>query len=165
MSDDYQRAHTCPKMVEQMMLLDIRGMLQSMGKDIADFNLPSIDEAYDPTEGEAREVIEETAIEFDVNDTKMVESLNVEQRIAYDKILSAVDNGDGGIFFVDGPGGTGKTFLYRALLAKVRSDGKIAIATATSGVVASIMPGGRTAHSWFKIPLSCEDGASCSFPK
>src|SRR5689334_24200721 len=44
-------------------------------------------------------------------------------------------------------GGTGKTFLYRALLAKVRGQNKIAIATATSGVAASIMPGGRTAHS------------------
>uniref|UniRef100_A0A8I6W3Y7 ATP-dependent DNA helicase n=1 Tax=Hordeum vulgare subsp. vulgare TaxID=112509 RepID=A0A8I6W3Y7_HORVV len=27
------------------------------------------------------------------------------------------------------------------------------------------MPGGRTAHSRFKIPLSIEDGASCSFTK
>ena len=27
------------------------------------------------------------------------------------------------------------------------------------------MPGGRTAHSRFKIPLSCDDGASCTFTK
>lgn len=39
------------------------------------------------------------------------------------------------------------------------------MATATSGVAPSIMPGGRTAHSRFKIPLSIEDGASCSFTK
>ena len=37
-------------------------------------------------------------------------------------------------FFVDGPGGTGKTFLYKALLAKVHSKGLIAIATATSSI-------------------------------
>ncbi|VAH03632.1 unnamed protein product [Triticum turgidum subsp. durum] len=48
------------------------------------------------------------------------------------------------VFFIDGPGGTGKTYLYKALLAKVRSMGRIAIATATSGIAASIMPGGRT---------------------
>nr|XP_045088974.1 uncharacterized protein LOC123497090 [Aegilops tauschii subsp. strangulata] len=165
MSDDYRRTRTSPNEVEQMVLLDIRGMLQSMGKDIVDFALPSIDDAFDPTEGEAREVIEESTVEFDVDDTKLASSLNLEQRAAYDEILAAVERGDGGVFFVDGPGGTGKTFLYRAMLAKVRSDGKIGIATATSGVAASIMPGGRTAHSRFKIPLSCDDGASCSFTK
>jgi hypothetical protein len=40
---------------------------------------------------------------------------------------------------VDGPGGTGKTFLYKALLARVQSKGLIAIATATSGIAASIL--------------------------
>uniref|UniRef100_A0A8I6XX36 ATP-dependent DNA helicase n=1 Tax=Hordeum vulgare subsp. vulgare TaxID=112509 RepID=A0A8I6XX36_HORVV len=165
MCDDYRRAHKCTNDVEQMVLLDIRGILQSMGKDIVDFALPCIDDEFDPTGGEAREVIEESTVEFDVNDTKLGSSLNLEQRVAYDKILAAVDRSDGGVFFVDGPGGTGKTFLYRALLAKVRSKGNIAIATATSGVAASIMPGGRTAHSRFKIPLSCDDGASCSFAK
>jgi len=43
------------------------------------------------------------------------------------------------VFFIDGPGGTEKTYFYRALLAKTRSMGQIAIATATSGIAASIM--------------------------
>jgi hypothetical protein len=51
------------------------------------------------------------------------------------------------------------------LLATIRGQGKIALATATSGVAASIMPGGRTAHSRFKIPLRIDDGAICSFTK
>ncbi|KAG5587065.1 hypothetical protein H5410_047499 [Solanum commersonii] len=46
-----------------------------------------------------------------------------------------------------------KTYLYRALLAYVRLRGTIALATTTSGVVASILPGGRTTHSRFEIPL------------
>ena len=58
-----------------------------------------------------------------------------------------------GKFFLDGPGGTGKTYLYRALLAKIRSTDRIVVATATSGIAASIMPGGRTAHSRFKNPI------------
>ena len=146
-------------------MLDIRGMLQSMGKDIKSFPLPDIDETYDNEGGEAREVIEETTIEYDEEDASLASSLNPEQRLAYDEILATVDNDDGGVFFVDGPGGTGKTFLYRALLARVRREGKIAVATVTSGVVASIMPGGRTTHSRFKIPLNIEEGASCSFTK
>ena len=39
------------------------------------------------------------------------------------------------------------------------------MATAMSGVAASIMPGGRTAHSRFKIPLNIENGATCNFTK
>ncbi|XP_027150407.1 uncharacterized protein LOC113750651 [Coffea eugenioides] len=56
-------------------------------------------------------------------------------------------------FFIDGPGGTRKTFLYRSLLSALRSQGYIAIAVATSGVAASIFSRGRTAHSRIKIPL------------
>jgi hypothetical protein len=65
----------------------------------------------------------------------------------------------------DGPGGAGKTYLYKALLMKIRSQNKIVVATATSGVAASILPGGRTAHSHFKIPLTIVDGTFCSFTK
>lgn len=39
-------------------MLDIRGMLHLMGKDIALFPLPYIDDTYDTTGGEAREVTE-----------------------------------------------------------------------------------------------------------
>jgi hypothetical protein len=66
---------------------------------------------------------------------------------------------------MDGPGGTGKTYLYKALLATIRSQNKIAVATATSGVAASIMPGGRTAHSRFKVSLNLDNGSFCSFTK
>jgi hypothetical protein len=84
---------------------------------------------------------------------------------AYNAIMRAVDSPDGGVFFVDGPGGTGKTFLYRVLLGKLRSQGQIVVATTTSGVAASIMPGGRTTHSRFKILLNVEEGGYCSFTK
>jgi len=79
--------------------------------------------------------------------------------------MSTVDTEHGGLFFVDGPGGTGKTYLYKALLATIRSEKKIVVATSISGVAASIMHGGRTAHSRFKIPLTIDDGAFCSFMK
>ncbi|XP_069149280.1 ATP-dependent DNA helicase pfh1-like isoform X2 [Solanum lycopersicum] len=70
-----------------------------------------------------------------------------------------------GAFFIDGPGGTGKTFLYRALLVVVRTKGFIALATASSGVAASILPGGRTAHSRFKIPVDIDDNFTCNISK
>ena len=69
------------------------------------------------------------------------------------------------MFFVDGLGGTGKTFLYKAILARVRSEGLIGIATATSGIAASILPGGRTVRSRFKVPITLPENSTCSFGK
>jgi hypothetical protein len=39
------------------------------------------------------------------------------------------------------------------------------VATTKSGIAASIMPGGRTTHSRFKVPLNLENGSFCSFTK
>ena len=57
------------------------------------------------------------------------------------------------LFFIDAPGGTGKTFVFNTLLAKVRSEGKIAIAVASSGISSILMDRGQTAHSRFQLPL------------
>ncbi|KAI3862719.1 hypothetical protein MKX03_002011, partial [Papaver bracteatum] len=70
--------------------------------------------------------------------------------------------GEKSIFFIDGPGGSGKTFLYREILAKLRSERRIAIATATSGIAATMMPGGRTTHSRFKIHVPAYATSTCN---
>jgi hypothetical protein len=165
MFEDYQHRSQCKTHVEQMVLIDIWNMLQSMEKDIKTFPLPPIMDAYDDAIGTAREVYKEEIIELAAGDVALKDSLNKEQRAAYDKILFAIDTDQGGLFFMDGPGGTGKTYLYRVLLATLRGQGKIVVATTTSSIAASIMPRGRTAHSRFKIPLTIDDGAVCSFTK
>ena len=45
--------------------------------------------------------------------------LNDEQHAAYKRIIFHVKQGMAGLFFIDGLGGIGKTFLYKALYAKV----------------------------------------------
>ena len=78
---------------------------------------------------------------------------------AYDAVraaLDAVQNGERGgrrCFFLNGPAGTGKTFVYDALLASVRRHGRVALATAASGIAALLLPGGTTAHGRFKITV------------
>ncbi|CAH0401560.1 unnamed protein product [Chilo suppressalis] len=46
-----------------------------------------------------------------------------------------------------------KTFVATGILAEVRRQGKIAIAVASSGIAATLLPGGKTAHAMFKIPI------------
>ena len=65
-------------------------------------------------------------------------------------------NGDeGGMLFLDAPGGTGKTFLINLILAKLCSKGKIALATASSKIAAALLTGGRTLHSTLKFHWIC----------
>ena len=80
--------------------------------------------------------------------------LTPNQAAAYKKVLHKVASGTGSILFLDAPGGTGKTFLLNLILAKVRHSSKIALAVASSGIAATLLTGGRTAHSTFKLPLN-----------
>jgi hypothetical protein len=88
-----------------------------------------------------------------------VHNLNPEQLSSYTEIIDHVINRKGRVFFVDGFGGTIKTFLCMCLIATVPSEGLVAVATTTSGIEASIMLGGRTAHSVFKIPIKISDSS------
>ncbi|XP_029657713.1 ATP-dependent DNA helicase pif1-like [Octopus sinensis] len=72
----------------------------------------------------------------------------------YNEINRKIEENDGKIFFIDAPGGTGKTYLLNLLLAKARCNNKIAIAVASTGIAATLLDGGRTAHSMFKLPLN-----------
>ncbi|XP_044591373.1 uncharacterized protein LOC123269604 [Cotesia glomerata] len=83
-----------------------------------------------------------------------VPKLNLEQKKVYSKILNSIISNSEQLYFLDAPGGTGKTFLINLLLSKIRSENKIAIAVASSGIAATLIDGGKTAHSAFKLPLN-----------
>ena len=91
--------------------------------------------------------------------------LNTEQKHIFDKIMNAMRGDANNIFFVDGPGGTGKSFLFNMILNKIRSEGEIALAIASSGIAATLLENGRTAHSRFKIPININETSTCSIPK
>ena len=65
------------------------------------------------------------------------------------------------VLFLDGPSGTGKTFMYSMLLASVRARGGIALSVATSLIAALLLDGGKTAHSRFKIPIQLDESSTC----
>jgi hypothetical protein len=91
-------------------------------------------------------------------------NLNRQQLAFYNEVQLAIqDRGcKSRCYFLDAPGGTGKTYLLNLLLAKVRLDNKIALATASTGVAAILLEGGRTLHSRAKVPLICDAHSSCN---
>ena len=94
----------------------------------------------------------------------MFETLSAEQRIVYEAVLTAINekNVSAKCFFVDGPGGTGKTYIYKSLIYKLKSENKMFVATATTGIASLLLPDGRTAHSKFGIPLSIHESSTSS---
>jgi hypothetical protein len=94
-----------------------------------------------------------------------VPRLNEKQRDAYNSVMTSVRAQEGRLFFLDGPGGTGKTFVENLLLSRVRSQGGIALAVASSGIAALLLNGGRTAHSMFSIPIQCDHNSICEVDK
>lgn len=61
--------------------------------------------------------------------------LNSIQRHVYDQVINSVQLHLGKIFFLDAPGGTGKTFLINLLLAKLCSKGNIALTVLHQGLL------------------------------
>ena len=112
-----------------------------------------------------KEINDELAVVTSEQDILCISNLNEQQKNAFELILNKVFTSEPTVFFIDGPGGTGKIYLYRAILAAVRFRNLIALATASSGVAATILPGGRIADSRFKLPFQTEDNNTCCISK
>jgi hypothetical protein len=95
MSEDYKRTNQSTFLVEQMVLIDIRNLLQSIQKDIKMYSLPNIDDTYDASRDIPREIFEEASIEANEDDVALSDTLNEEQWAVYDDIMSSVDTEDG----------------------------------------------------------------------
>ncbi|XP_027169382.1 uncharacterized protein LOC113769103 [Coffea eugenioides] len=160
--DFYHQPHLQSDQIQLNVLHEISKFLQSMGKNSNSYDLVPRILRLNPADRETRDTMSETQIIISDEDIASISRLNMEQKLAFDIITAHVYNNHKGSFFLDGPGGTGKTFLYKALLADIRSRGFIALATASSEVAASILPGGRTAHSRFKIPINMDTSNMCT---
>ena len=88
--------------------------------------------------------------------------LNPDQLRVYNAILSQLETDPtDALSFLSGPGGTGKTFLYHCLCERLRSSRKIVLCVASTGIASLLLPGGRTAHRRFRIPLDIKEDSSC----
>jgi hypothetical protein len=143
----------------RMALSDIKGLPDPNYALLEDENFQNtiVSEELNYDQGELHETLQNQ------------DKLNADQKIIFDIIIKALNGEiDDFLFFIDGPGGTGKTFLYNVILAYIRSiEGLngIAIAVASSGIAALLMSGGRTAHSRFKIPLNITETSTLNIEK
>ena len=76
--------------------------------------------------------------------------------------MSVVNKQVGGMFFLYGYRGTGKTFMWKTLSDTLRSKGDIVLTVASSGIASLLLPNGRTAHSKFSILVPTLDNSTFS---
>ncbi|GFU84590.1 ATP-dependent DNA helicase [Trichonephila clavipes] len=112
------------------------------GKKLSDFGMPT-----PQCRGELSiDLIKELSYNIALLDTQVSETepcLLHEQKDIYNKILQRVE------------------------LAKIRKDRNVALAVASSGITATLLSGGRTAHSVFKLllNLASEEAPTCNISK
>ena len=154
------------QLVRNITLKQLNDMLLDLNSRLEEFpNMPLPTYIANP---DSRLIAEETPdnieelLEYVNNNLPL---LNVDQRKVFDEVTRCVRQNISKIFFLDGPGGTGKTFLYNLILAQVRSQNRIALAMASSGLAALLLSKGRTAHSRLAIGLNLDEGSVCNFAK
>jgi ATP-dependent DNA helicase PIF1 len=93
--------------------------------------------------------IEELALHVSLNEPLLVP----DQRAAYTAILHHVEENKGGIFALMPQAGR-ENIHPQLAFSKDPSAKEIALAVASSGIASTLLRGGRTVHSAFKLPLN-----------
>ncbi|UYV82281.1 hypothetical protein LAZ67_21001575 [Cordylochernes scorpioides] len=136
---------------ENQALLDIESFFKAHGKTCANYNLP-VPFAQD---------------EINILGNAYISNLNSQQNKIFDIVINSVENNaeNQRLFCVDGPAGTGKTFLFQTLMCFLRGADKIVLPCASTGIAATLLKGGRTYHSLFKLPIPLNETSIANFDK
>ncbi|XP_019200269.1 PREDICTED: uncharacterized protein LOC109193896 [Ipomoea nil] len=146
-------------------LVEIEKLLSIMGKSLKDFPEMSVADLETYNLISNRLIQEELAydrVTQEKENNDLVSQLTDEKKVIYEEVLTDIESKSGGFFFVYGYGGTSKTFLWRALSSALRRKGEIVLNVASSGIASLLLPGGRTTHSRFAIPISVNEDSTCN---
>ncbi|XP_062217838.1 uncharacterized protein LOC133918105 [Phragmites australis] len=150
--------------LQTQLLSDLTILFSKAGANLSSYNIPSAPIPESFAYGN-RLISEELAYDkplLEAQSIALASTLNQEQRLVYDKVIAYVISKEPVVFFISGHGGTGKTYLWNAIIVKLRAEGEIVLAVASSGVASLLLPSGRTTHSRFRIPFDINERSICS---
>ncbi|GAU49129.1 hypothetical protein TSUD_376720 [Trifolium subterraneum] len=150
--------------IENLTLIEIEKLLQANNRSLSDFPCIPYPNNYVTANLGNRLIYNE--LNYDVQEQKeqfqkLFKSLTDEQRNIYHTIMKAVRKQQGGVFFLTWLWRNWKNFRVCTLASSLRSRSQIVLTVASSGITSLLLPGGRTAHSKFKIPVPTLDNSVC----
>uniref|UniRef100_A0A8C5E9X1 ATP-dependent DNA helicase n=1 Tax=Gouania willdenowi TaxID=441366 RepID=A0A8C5E9X1_GOUWI len=148
-----------------VVLLDLKDHIERHGFTLSgNFGLPEPNPLHDQNQTPhiIQHETEHNMEELHAQITQTENTLNLEQQSVVKTVIESVEQGLGKMITLDASGGTGKTFVLCHILNKVCAKGKVALATAASGIAATLLPKGTTFHSRTKCPLILTDKSACA---
>ncbi|KAL5122957.1 ATP-dependent DNA helicase PIF1 [Glycine soja] len=136
---DKEKMHLC--------LTEIENLLQANKKSLRDFPSMPYPLGYAANPHQNNLIYNELAYDRDI--------LAAE----FDKCYQSLT---GGVYFLYGYGGTSKTFVWKTLSSAIRSTGSIVLTVTSRGIASILLPGGRTTHSKFAIPVPATQNSTCN---
>jgi len=85
----------------------------------------------------------------------LYKQLNVKQKEIVDLVLNRLDNNNhnSNCFYIDDPGGSGKTFMYTTIYHLAKICNKRVCTMAFTCIAAMLLPAGKTVHKTFGLPV------------
>ncbi|TKR72374.1 hypothetical protein L596_019832 [Steinernema carpocapsae] len=157
----YDRKGASDEQKEARALFHIRSILRHHNFELNDFYLPDVNKSL---LGHDRELVDDGSemyasyAEIQSRAASLLQDLNTEQESVYREVMQERNDINGRrLFFIEGSGGCGKTFLYESLYYGLRAQGHKVLSVAHTGVAATLLPNGSTVHRAFGIPLTTEE--------
>jgi hypothetical protein len=160
----YEHIQLTDEQLQNHALFEIEQILAKSGRSLKEFDgmrYPNMSAIRENRNRLLQEELDFDRVDLAAKHLSLLNGLNVEQRKIYDIVIEDVATNSGGLYFVYGHGGTGKTYLWKTLISCLRSQGQIVLAMASSGIAALLLPGGRTAHSRLQIPIIVTEESTC----
>uniref|UniRef100_A0A2N9GSG7 ATP-dependent DNA helicase n=1 Tax=Fagus sylvatica TaxID=28930 RepID=A0A2N9GSG7_FAGSY len=160
----YEHIQLTDEELQNHALFEIEQILAKSGRSLKEFDgmrYPNMSAIRENRNRLLEEELDFDRVDLVAKHLSLLNGLNVEQRKIYDIVIEDVATNSGGLYFVYGHGGTGKTYLWKTLISCLRSQGQIVLAMASSGIAALLLPGGRTAHSRLQIPIIVTEESTC----
>ena len=91
-----------------------------------------------------------------------IKSFTNAQSIIFNSILNAVNGNGNKCFFIDGPGGSGKSYILNTRIAYLKNNKINVLPVAWTGIAANLLEDGKTVHTAFKLPLNIHEQTTCN---
>ncbi|KAK6755776.1 hypothetical protein RB195_014271 [Necator americanus] len=148
MADDFTNMGVSPGEAIAAAYFDVADRMLLLGRDLIQIVRPPANQ---------RPSLPDVLVDYGQHESegsRLYASLNTHQRKAADDILTAMNRRDDRCFFIDGPGGTEKTYLYNTIYNMAMGQRRQVLCVAWIGIAANLLPNGRTVTSAFKLNMA-----------